>query len=66
MLLRDDMLDVVRESARFLTEQAVFATIFGPPPDLLSRRGIHQAEPFSPRERFAFILIVAMKSSALM
>ena len=41
MLLRYDMLDVVREMAVLLAEQAVFARVAGPLVDQVPRSGIH-------------------------
>jgi hypothetical protein len=49
MLLCDDVLDVVREPALFLPEQAVFAAVSGAQADELSRGGIHQEGLFHPK-----------------
>ena len=66
VLLRHDVLDVMREPALFLAEQAVLVAILRSLADELPSGSIHQAEPFRSRERRAFIWRVAMKSSALM
>jgi hypothetical protein len=41
MLFGDDMLDVVRQVAVFLAEQAVLTTVARSSPDRVSRGGIH-------------------------
>src|SRR4051794_10843856 len=56
VLPRHDMLDVMREPALLLPEQAVLAPMTGPLADEFSRVGVPQAAPSRPRWRSAFIL----------
>jgi hypothetical protein len=48
VLLRDDVLNVMRESGEFLPEQAIFAAASNSLANKFSRGGIYQEEPFNP------------------